>query len=318
LDRAGRWVKVDPPNLPFINLVGVGAGVPEPALLLVSPEPGWAAPAFESLLPGAHALVLGDASVGLDARRTGFEFRDTLTIMSVGPLTRFALLFRKPLVETTITAQVMATSTGALNIGACRVGLVGKVEKHTTAGDASIGGHRGIYGAGRSGLKPNQVQRAADGLNPRYDPDGRWPTNLVFVHGPRCQKVGTKKVRGSQLNQVIERGGSTSSSMEGGARQTASHCEGYTDEHGLETVVAYECESGCPVAMLDAQSGDRKSTGPHPSDAKSASNFRPTQGAYQQQGPLYDDAGGASRFFPQFKDDAELLTWLTTLITPPA
>jgi len=49
-------------------------------------------------------------------------------------------------------------------------------------------------------------------------------------------------------------------------------------------------------AMLDKQSGERSGCGSH-SSAKPKSKFRPGQGEYMPQGPIYPDTGGASRFF---------------------
>ena len=52
-------------------------------------------------------------------------------------------------------------------------------------------------------------------------------------------------------------------------------------------------ESG---AMLDRQSGERPGCKSR-SNAKPESKFRPGQGEYMPQGPIYPDTGGASRFF---------------------
>lgn len=245
----------------------------EPALVLVSPDPGWAAPAFDSLLPGAHALVLGDVSAGLDARRTGFEFRDTLTVLSAGPRVRHAFLFRRPLAEATILAQVMATGTGAINVGGSRV----------------------------------------DGK--------RWPTNLVFVHGPGCKAVGTKRVVASNAPGRASRGGGERAIGFGKNTGNAAPMPFYTDpdDYGMEVVTAYKCEPGCPVAALDAQSGVLKNGGQNESSTRGLGVFDPQRAWMGALGSttFAGDSGGASRFFPQFRDETELLAWLTTLITPP-
>jgi DNA modification methylase len=101
------------------------------------------------------------------------------------------------------------------------------------------------------------------------------------------------------------------------------------------------CVPGCPVADLDAQSGDRPSTG---TPTRAARPGVGTTGGYggalglNTQGPLYSDEGGASRFFPTFRYEAkadtaqrpraglvahptvkplDLMRWLVRLITPP-
>ena len=83
---------------------------------------------------------------------------------------------------------------------------------------------------------------------------------------------------------------------------------------------------------IDRQSGNRAGC-KTPSDAKGESLFRPEQGAYQRQGPIYPDSGGASRYFycakakrsekmeyndhPTVKPHA-LCKHLATLIKPPS
>ncbi len=60
------------------------------------------------------------------------------------------------------------------------------------------------------------------------------------------------------------------------------------------------CVEGCPVGELDRQSGVRPSCDT-PSSATPKSKFRPKQGHYQPQGPIYPgESGGASRFFRCF------------------
>jgi site-specific DNA-methyltransferase (adenine-specific) len=130
---------------------------------------------------------------------------------------------------------------------------------------------------------------------------GRWPTNVVLSHVPLLDDDGFP------VGDACESG----------------------------------CVPGCPVAELDAQSGDRPSTGTPTRPARPGIG---TTGGYggalglNTQGPLYSDSGGASRFFPTFRyqakaDDWErptiggvahptvkpldLIRWLCRLITPP-
>jgi hypothetical protein len=87
--------------------------------------------------------------------------------------------------------------------------------------------------------------------------------------------------------------------------------------------------------LLDEMSGERPGC-KSPSLAKPASIYRPSQGNYQVQGPIYPDTGGASRFMycakasraernagldgrndhPTVKPLA-LCDWLVRLVTPP-
>lgn len=239
--------------------------------MLMVPEPAWAASAIGVLLPGAHAVVVGDADVGIEGRFAGFEVRDTLAIISPSGV-RHAFLLRKPIVESTIVGQVLTTGTGALNIEGCRV----------------------------------------DGK--------RWPSNIVFVHGPGCRDAGTKRVVASNAPGRASRGDGERGIGFGKSTGNTAPMPFYTDpnDYGMEVVAAWECEPGCPVAMLDAQSGVLKNGGQNESSTRGLGVFDPERAWTGALGaPTFaGDTGGASRFFPQFKDDHELLAWLTRLITP--
>jgi hypothetical protein len=69
------------------------------------------------------------------------------------------------------------------------------------------------------------------------------------------------------------------------------------NSYGTETVAAYECAPGCPVAALDAQSGVSKST----VSTRGGSSPNPMSwGTARADGEKlagHADAGGASRFF---------------------
>lgn len=152
-------------------------------------------------------------------------------------------------------------------------------------------------------------------------PDGRWPPTFLLSHAPCCRLLGTKRVKPLE---------------------------------GMEEVEAWACIPGCPVAALDAQSGDLQSgSGPN-FIRKTAAGYRGnTYGAHSRPegapNVVYGDLGGASRFFPRFAweaadfvpflycakaDRAErnvgnvenlhptvkplaLMQWLCRLVTPP-
>jgi hypothetical protein len=70
----------------------------------------------------------------------------------------------------------------------------------------------------------------------------------------------------------------------------------YGDDHGWETVEAWDCADGCPVAELDRQSGSTASRIGRPRQSAS-----PGAGwGMTHTGSEYADEGGASRFFPVF------------------
>lgn len=197
------------------------------------------------------------------------------------------ILARKPL-GATVAACALAHGTGALNIDACRIGNSGGTRSAADSGPNHL---NEVYGNGMGGLKtdPSAVL-------------GRWPANVIFSHGPGCEVVGTREVRGSKLNHECTGGAGTSYVL--GTR----HKTGHTDENGMETVDAYRCEPGCPVAELDQQSGRTRSQPPERGrKGKRPGGFgdvgAPT-GSPEPCGPQYGDEGGASRFFACFPGES--------------
>lgn len=201
-------------------------------------------------------------------------------------------VLRKPCSETTVVANVLTHGCGAINVDACRVGY------ESTPNPATIPLYRkeanykntnySDAGSSSYSLKDGSGER-----NPNAG--GRWPANLVLQHLEGCVQAGVKHVRSS------DRPGH-------GHKQSPVHIVGPTHRHsevrhgnldGTETVAAYDCAPGCPVAALDAQSG--VSTTP----TKVTRGAGGQHGAYSPipaQGviPSYGDSGGASRFFKQF------------------
>ena len=142
-------------------------------------------------------------------------------------------------------------------------------------------------------------------------PAGRWPSNLVLVHGPGCRQDGTKKfksgtaVRGKGVSNAVAYGGNI------GRLPKGTPDLGYVSEDGLETVTAWACELGCLVAQLDEQSGRISSHG------GGISHGLGYQGGDADRSIPKGGSGGASRFFPQFASEAELDEWFRRLIFGP-
>jgi len=230
--------------------------------------------------PGTHVVVLQASFLtAFYARAIGLEIRDTIAHAHTGGM------------ETILLCRAPLTSTVADNV--------------LTHGVGGLNDNRNLNDDGWKGVGKEPIPTTVT---------GRWPTNLVFTHSPECQKTGTKKVKGSQLNQTIKRSESKSDTYAGGKHQTDSHCQGYTDPDGTETIAAWACAPGCPVKALDELSGECRSAGDYPSDSKSEGDkVCYGKGLGAGQGPLYADSGTASRFFPQFQSRNELLAWLDTL-----
>jgi len=220
---------------------------------------------------------------------------------------------RKPCSEGSTTANVAQYSCGALNIDACRV-RSGAPPKPTTApGWDSVNAKNA-----EAGYRPDAYRQGGATYVPRSE--GRWPANLVLWHLSGCVRTGTATAPGYTINRWRD----GAKPFGGGAGH-----EYESEQLPEETVDVWECEDGCAVGELGAQSGDRVSTWTkshqhNKSDAQPLSKFRPHQGHAMPQGPLYADAGTAARFFKQTQEQEmsqipdELWDYLTTMISPPA
>lgn len=189
----------------------------------------------------------------------------------------------KPLVEPIAIAQVpyegkpveciMETGAGTYNIDAARVGN----DEH-------------VINRWDDGMKP-----FGNGAGHQYTDvrvSGRWPPNMVLVHDERCVRVGTRNVdvhkippyKMYEMKNNVYNGGF-------GKKIVTS----YVDEDGTETIDDWQCVEGCPVKLLNEQSGVLKSggsNGSHCSGIFSHSNRVDTRG-------IQPDEGYASRFYPQ-------------------
>lgn len=82
----------------------------------------------------------------------------------------------------------------------------------------------------------------------------------------------------------------------------------YADAEGRETVEAWECVDGCPVAELDAQSGETASSGHTRRNGAATMGFGGASADFDVRGVA--DAGGASRFFPSFPADPAVFRYV--------
>lgn len=183
------------------------------------------------------------------------------------------VLARKPCVGT-VARNVMKHGTGALNIDGCRVPAPGEtIATHSRSPEASKGENRPTYGEyGSMETHQKEGQRL-----------GRWPTNLVLSHAPGCRLVGTRTItKPDHLQTLAERTGAESVET--------------------KTIDAWECVPGCPVAGIDVVAGERAVSGAARRGKPAAECDGKGATYYQRKGngALHADAGGASRFFPQF------------------
>lgn len=170
--------------------------------------------------------------------------------------------------------------------------VAGNVLRHGTGGLNIDGCRVRVPDSDKAAYDANMgaLDRYADGrttLGGVFDggwrPDGstvknvgaRWPTNLVLVHGPSCQP--------------------------------------HAGDDGLESMAAWSCQGGCPAGALDHQSGFLAGRANKGISITGSSIWGPKTHECREI-YTYGDSGGASRFFPQFAGESELIEWLGRLI----
>lgn len=196
---------------------------------------------------------------------------------------------------------IVRTGAGAINVDAGRIGLQG-TENHQTPGSGAIGTESGIYHSSASPHNPIQQKRAQEGLNPRYSPSGRWPSNFALVHAPGCVRAGMRRVRSPVKPHKVE----TNSEMgmfEGriGTNKGLNVSTDYADPDGMEEIADWRCEPDCPARKLGEQSGIRGVSG----TAKLGKVSKAGKAIFGSCDPGYErdvmpnDKGTATRYYHQ-------------------
>lgn len=207
------------------------------------------------------------------------------------------ILARKPLSEEGLARNVLRWGTGGLNIGATRVGtdLMVNPSAHNKPG-----GHSLLLS--QQGMPSDRPPSIAS---------GRWPANLLLSHTEDCLPLGKKRVKGSHPSDY---------NWEESSQENPTHIarniksgQHYGDSDGTEEVDYWDCAPGCPVTLLDEQSGiggsgkGKPSLSTHKgfSTGKFAGAIGEGEGTFVKAIGDYGDQGGASRFFPTFKYQAK-------------
>jgi DNA modification methylase len=188
----------------------------------------------------------------------------------------------------TIAHNCMTHGVGGLNLPACRIECSGRALKEKPAGGDALN----VLGDGLNGSA--YIVGSTD--------LGRWPGNVILSHGAGCRPVGTRQVK---TGTAVKRHGVSVDTPSWGGDRLGAYPEGTPDAgygtDGKETVEAWECEPGCPSALIDAQSGDRPATLTGRADpTKSHANPQDNAGKSTFGGgnsAVYADSGGASRYF---------------------
>lgn len=192
---------------------------------------------------------------------------------------RIVHVARKPL-DGTVVNNTIVHGTGGINIDGTRIAAPGEnVQTNSKSPIAAVS--RGIYGSYEShGCYQTRGQKL-----------GRFPSNVVLEHLDGCERRGTVQTEGYAINRWKD----GSKPFGGGTGHP------YESEAVPAFREVWACVEGCPVAELDASVGERKSAGIYPSDSTARNS--PHLRGVTMQGVLYEDTGGASRFYKQVGHD---------------
>jgi len=178
--------------------------------------------------------------------------------------------------------------------------------KHGVAGLNIAGGRiagpagSGVWGSSNATCQQGRSFNASpsgDTYRSQQHARGRWPANVLLSHASECRFLGMKRIRGSPSSKTFHagyRGVSVTTFLRGVSYPGNQHA----DVNGTETVQAWVCQPGCPVRVLDEQSGERRAGG----NLRGEEPSRPFKSCYGEMAgrrlwASYGDSGGASRFF---------------------
>jgi len=245
-------------------------------------EPCQASAEGNAMPPGKHSIAIGSP-----LREQG-PLRDTILILLPGPEVMPIALHREPL-DGTVIDTVLKYGHGGLNIDGCRV----STDESTLRPNSGQGTVKEQW---RMSVRPHVSGSTS----------GRWPPNLLLVHGPECRQVGTTEVAAPVINRFSD----GMKPFGDGAGHPYEQSGG-----GTESVPVWECQDDCPVRLLDEQSGVTQSAvrtgGDGAAYDPSQENWR-----FRRVNGGFTDTGGASRFFPQFASLDDAMAWLRKLIQP--
>jgi site-specific DNA-methyltransferase (adenine-specific) len=199
------------------------------------------------------------------------------------------VLARKPLEKgLSIAENVLKWGTGGINIDGCRVGFKNEADyKESTQKNQ----HADF---GTKPITNNTVYGDYSMVQPKnYQPEGRFPANLILTHHPECELKGLKKVK--SVSAYKSKDGYDNESIVFNGSLNSMKSDGYADENGNETVENWNCHPDCPIRIMDEQSGINES--------KRAKRGNGIENGFHGSKAEYDterghsDIGGASRFF---------------------
>lgn len=291
----------------------------------------WAREALRVLKPGGYLLAFGGTRthhrLACAIEDAGFEIRDTLQWVyasgfpkshniqkalekqgeheaaekyagwgsALKPAHEPIVCARKPLSEKNLAQNVMRWGTGGLNIDQSRVRSSEPIASHRGTGNGvAMQGN-----VAENGWK--QPYQKGDAGEHNTQTSGRFPSNLLLSHAPGCIRTGSKRVKpGNGSGNTGKRNGKNG--YDGGWGAYEEIWGTYNGPDGKEEVAAYECESSCPVRLMDEQSGPSPRGGkPQTRNRQNGATWALTETVdYQPYADTMSGDSGPSRFFQQF------------------
>lgn len=178
--------------------------------------------------------------------------------------------------EGTIAENAMQWGVGGLAIDACRIDQEDRFNPNASA--------NGMW----SSLDQGESGRPAV---------GRWPANVILSHADACELVGHRKSK----DKAIETRSTGEVISQNRAMGGPNYGPAVVGSKSRPDEEVWKCAEGCPVKMIDVQSGNRPGMaggGKH-SNGYLGGMF----GGVDSERTARGDSGGASRFFYTAKAD---------------
>lgn len=161
---------------------------------------------------------------------------------AIKPANEPIVLARKPLEKGLNVAQnVLKWGTGALNIDAARISFKNAADYE----ESTVKNQHADFGT--KPMTDNNVYGDYSMMQPKnYQPEGRWPANLILSHSSQCVCLGAKKVKGQidKPTNRTEKGQIWNEENSGLRNNLPANSGGFADADGFETVEEWECVDG--------------------------------------------------------------------------
>jgi site-specific DNA-methyltransferase (adenine-specific) len=199
------------------------------------------------------------------------------------------VLARKPLEKgLSIAENILKWGVGGINIDASRIGLP-KDDPQVKLREGKT-----IHAKGINEVYSNGVGKI-DG--DYFNPEGRFPANIILTHHEYCECKGTKKVKANFGNRNFDDfiGKEIENNVYGkGYKREAPKLN--QDENGMEEMEDWDCHEDCPIRILDEQSGLSKTGDIKTYKQKNIDSYNGSMPTIREVN-FKGDKGGASRFF---------------------